>query len=77
MKITTHIFQGSQGETTVEQALDNLEAAVDAELMLRGPGGQRHPTLPGDFKQYIRNPGERFRSTEKFDNFVGKKIFLS
>ena len=50
----------------MEQALDNLEAAVDAGLMLRGPGGQRHPTLPGDFKQYIRNPGERFRSTEKF-----------
>ena len=49
----------------MEQALDNLEAAVDAGLMLRGPGGQRHPTLPGDFKQYIRNPGER--STEKFE----------
>ena len=58
MKITTHIFQGGQDETTVEQALDNLEAAVDAGLMLRGPGGMQHPTLPGQFKQYIRHPGE-------------------
>ena len=58
----------------MEQALDNLEAAVDAGLMLRGPGGQRHPTLPGDFKQYIRNPGER--STEQMEKIFWKESFL-
>ena len=60
VKMTTHISGGSLGQTMVQDALDDLLAAVTAGFMITGPDGQKHPIRTGVFEQYIRYPGKWF-----------------
>ncbi len=73
VEITSDILPGEEGETTVEEALDNLQAATEEGFEMTAPDGSTHPVNP-TVRHYIRTSGQcRDRKGKTEDQVEVKK----